>query len=304
MKTLKKSLLLIAFALLCIACGNSEKSDAYGNFEATTITVSAKGNGELSKFNVKEGMLLEEDISVGVIDTTTLYLEKLQLIARLEALDLKLQEAAPEIAILLERKSNLERERNRTQNLVNRKAATQKQLDDYNGEIDVVNQRISSTERQINITNRSILSERKPLIAQIAVLENKIKDHQINNPISGTVLTSFVEPSELVNHGTPLYKIANLDTLKLRAYTSALLLQNVKLNDKVTVLIDSDEDEYKKLEGTVTWIADEAEFTPKSIETKDERINLIYALDIEVKNDGTLKIGMPGEVIFNSSESE
>ena len=304
MKTLRKSLLLIAFALLCIACGNSEKSDAYGNFEATTITVSAKGNGELSKFNVKEGMLLEEGISVGVIDTTTLYLEKLQLIARLEALDLKLQEAAPEIAILLERKSNLERERNRTQNLVNRKAATQKQLDDYNGEIDVVNQRISSTERQINITNRSILSERKPLIAQIAVLENKIKDHQINNPISGTVLTSFVEPSELVNHGTPLYKIANLDTLKLRAYTSALLLQNVKLNDKVTVLIDSDEDEYKKLEGTVTWIADEAEFTPKSIETKDERINLIYALDIEVKNDGTLKIGMPGEVIFNSSESE
>ena len=304
MKTLRKSLLLIAFALLCIACGNSEKSDAYGNFEATTITVSAKGNGELSKFNVKEGMLLEEGISVGVIDTTTLYLEKLQLIARLEALDLKLQEAAPEIAILLERKSNLERERNRTQNLVNRKAATQKQLDDYNGEIDVVNQRISSTERQINITNRSILSERKPLIAQIAVLENKIKDHQINNPISGTVLTSFVEPSELVNHGTPLYKIANLDTLKLRAYTSALLLQNVKLNDKVTVLIDSDEDEYKKLEGTVTWIADEAEFTPKSIETKDERINLIYALDIEVKNDGALKIGMPGEVIFNSSESE
>lgn len=304
MKTLKKSLLLIAFALLCIACGNSEKSDAYGNFEATTITVSAKGNGELSKFHIKEGMLLEEGISVGVIDTTTLYLEKLQLIARLEALDLKLQEAAPEIAILLERKSNLERERNRTQNLVNRKAATQKQLDDYNGEIDVVNQRISSTERQINITNRSILSERKPLIAQIAVLENKIKDHQINNPISGTVLTSFVEPSELVNHGAPLYKIANLDTLKLRAYTSALLLQNVKLNDKVTVLIDSDEDEYKKLEGTVTWIADEAEFTPKSIETKDERINLIYALDIEVKNDGTLKIGMPGEVIFNSSESE
>ena len=166
MKTLKKSLLLIAFALLCIACGNSEKSDAYGNFEATTITVSAKGNGELSKFHIKEGMLLEEGISVGVIDTTTLYLEKLQLIARLEALDLKLQEAAPEIAILLERKSNLERERNRTQNLVNRKAATQKQLDDYNGEIDVVNQRISSTERQINITNRSILSERKPLIAQ------------------------------------------------------------------------------------------------------------------------------------------
>ncbi|MEI6864690.1 HlyD family efflux transporter periplasmic adaptor subunit [Flavicella sp.] len=299
-----KSISIITTAILLFSCGNGEKSDAYGNFEATTITVSAKGNGELEQFNIKEGMILQKGINIGLIDTTQLYLEKLEIIAKLESLDLKLQEAAPEIAVLLKRKSNLDRERNRTKNLVAKKAATQKQLDDYNGEIDVVNQQINSTKRQINIANRSILSERKPLEAQIAAFKNKIDDHKINNPIQGTVLTTFVELSELVNQGSPLYKIANLNTLKLRAYTSSLLLQKVKLNDKVTILIDSDEDSYRELEGIVTWIADQAEFTPKSIETKEERVNLVYALDVEVKNDGTLKIGMPAEVIFNTKTTD
>lgn len=293
-----KSIAFILIVALLFSCGNSEKSDAYGNFEATTVTISAKGNGELLQFNIKEGMKLQKGIKVGLIDTTQLHLEKLQVIAKLEALDFKLQEAAPEIAVLLKRKSNLDRERNRTQNLVAKKAATQKQLDDYNGEIDVVNQQINSTTRQINIANRSILSERKPLEAQIAILRNKINDHEINNSIEGTVLSTFVEAAELVNQGRPLYKIANLNTLKLKAYTSALLLQKIKLNDKVTVLIDSDEDSYTELEGIVTWIANEAEFTPKSIETKEERVNLVYALDVEVKNDGLLKIGMPAEVVF------
>ncbi|MDO5972974.1 HlyD family secretion protein [Flavivirga jejuensis] len=299
-----KSITAIFVVVLLLSCGNSEKSDAYGNFEATSVTISAKGNGELLQFNIKEGMKLQKGINVGLIDTTQLHLEKLQVIAKLEALDFKLQEAAPEIAILLKRKSNLDRERNRTQNLVAKKAATQKQLDDYNGEIEVVDQQISSTTRQINIANRSILSERKPLEAQIAILRNKINDHEINNPIEGTVLSTFVEVAELVNQGRPLYKIANLNTLKLKAYTSALLLQKVKLNDKVTVLIDSDEDSYTELEGTVTWIADEAEFTPKSIETKEERVNLVYALDVEVKNDGLLKIGMPAEVIFSNKNRD
>ncbi|MDO5970140.1 HlyD family efflux transporter periplasmic adaptor subunit [Flavivirga aquimarina] len=299
-----KSITVIFVVVLLFSCGNSEKSDAYGNFEATSVTISAKGNGELLQFNIKEGMKLQKGINVGLIDTTQLHLEKLQVIAKLEALDFKLQEAAPEIAILLKRKSNLDRERNRTQNLVAKKAATQKQLDDYNGEIEVVDQQISSTTRQINIANRSILSERKPLEAQIAILRNKINDHEINNPIEGTVLSTFVEVSELVNQGRPLYKIANLNTLKLKAYTSALLLQKVKLNDKVTVLIDSDEDSYTELEGIVTWIADEAEFTPKSIETKEERVNLVYALDVEVKNDGLLKIGMPAEVVFSNKNRD
>ena len=280
------------------SCGNGEKSDAYGNFEATTVTISAKGNGELKQFDIQEGGVLQANTDIGLIDTTQIHLEKLQSIANLEALDEKLQEAAPEISILLKNKRNLVRERDRTRILVTNKAATQKQLDDYNGEIEVIDQQISSTQRQISIANRAILAERKPLQAQIKILENKIKDHTITNPIQGTVLTKLVEVNEFVSQGTPLYKIANLNYLKLRAYTSANLLQKTKLNDKVTVLVDDQEDYYRKLEGNVIWIAEEAEFTPKTIETKEERVNLVYAIDVEVKNDGTLKIGMPGEVIF------
>ncbi len=299
MKT--KSVSLFALALLLFSCGTNDTADAFGNFEATTIMVSAKGNGTLVHFEVNEGDVLQKNQRLGTIDTTQVHLEKLQLLARLEALDLKLQEAAPEIAILIEKKKNMTRERNRTANLVEKKAATQKQLDDLNGELDVVNQQINSTQQQISLANRSILSERKPIEAQIASLENRIKDYQINSPINGTVLNTFAEPFELVNIGSPLFKIANLDTLKLRAYTSALLLQNVKLNDAVTVLIDKGEDAYKELNGTIHWIASEAEFTPKSIETKEDRVNLVYAIDVLVKNDGTLKIGMPGEVKFNNS---
>tara|TARA_R110002167_G_scaffold222541_1_gene427495 strand:+ start:379 stop:1284 length:906 start_codon:yes stop_codon:yes gene_type:complete len=292
---------LLALALLLHSCGNGDTSDAFGNFEATTVMVSAKGNGELKQFKVDEGDVLEKGYQVGVIDTTQLHLEKLQVLARMEALDLKLQVAAPEIAILLKQKENLTRERNRTASLLAQKAATQKQMDDLNGELEVVNQRIASTQQQTGLANRSILSERKPLEAQIASLENKIKDHLIDNPIKGTVLTTFADPFELVGQGSPLYKIANMDTLKLRAYTSALLLQNVTLNDDVTVLIDKGEDAYKEIKGKINWIASEAEFTPKSIETKEDRVHLVYAIEVLVANDGTLKIGMPGEVKFNKT---
>ena len=293
--------LLSIIVIVCAACNNGEKSDAYGNFEATSITVSAKGSGELMMFNVEEGQQLDANQPVGLIDTAQLHLEKLRLQAQMEALDLKLQEAAPEIAVLVKDRSNLIRERDRTERLLKKKAATQQQLDDFNGKIEVINQRIEATRRTINIANRGILAERKPLEAQIALVEKQLRDYRIINPISGTVLTKFAEPNELVSQGSPLYKIANLDEMKLRAYTSAALLQNVKLNDEVTVLIDQGEDDYRELTGTISWIASDAEFTPKTIETKEERVNLVYAIEVKVRNDGALKIGMPGEVVFNST---
>ncbi len=297
------SIISLIGLLLLNSCGNGNTADAYGNFEATAVIVSANGSGTLERFTVVEGSSLEKNAIVGFIDTTQLHLEKMQLHATLEALDLKLQEAAPEIAILLETKENLERERNRTRVLVDQKAATQKQLDNYNGEIDVITQRIASTRRSINIANRAILAERKPLKAQIKALDNRIRDHVLHNPMDGTVLTTFAEPFELVGQGAPLYKVANLETLTLKAYTSAVLLQNVTLNDTVMVRIDKGEDAYWNLEGKVTHIADEAEFTPKTIETKEERVNLVYAIEVEVKNNGNLKIGMPGEVLFNTKNS-
>lgn len=287
-----------------MSCNDNGKADAYGNFEATSVMVSAKGSGELLQFDIKEGQQVAASAVVGLIDTVQLHLERLKLQAQLNALDLKVQEAAPEVAVLLEDRSNLIRERDRTLRLFEQKAATQQQLDDYNGRVDLVDQRIRTTQRNIGIANRAILSERKPLEAQIALIDQQIRDHTVSNPISGTILTKFAEEHELVGHGTPLFKVANLDTIKLKAYTSATLLQNVVLGDEVRVRIDKGEDDYKELIGSVTWIADEAEFTPKTIETKEERVNLVYGLEVTVVNDGTLKIGMPGEVLFNPGPEE
>lgn len=299
----KKIYLLVPILTLFLlaSCGNDKKSDAYGNFEAVSVTISAEGSGRLVSFSIEEGEQLNSGQSIGLIDTTQLHLEKLSLLAQLKSLDGKLQEAAPDIAILLEEKQNAMRERNRTETLYEQKAATKKQLDDFNGQIDVLDQQINSTKRRIGVANRGILSERDPIQAQINIINNKIQDNTIINPIDGTILTRVAEQAEYVNTGAPLYKIANLSTLKLRAYTSANLLQKTKLNDTVTILVDDGEKGYKELQGKVIWIASESEFTPKTIETKEERVNLVYALDVEVKNDGSLKIGMPGEVQFKGT---
>jgi len=294
---------VVPLLLGVFSCDDGEKSDAYGNFEATTVTVSAKGSGEMIYLDIEEGQYVELGQEIGLIDTTQLHLEKQQLKAQVAALSDKTQEATPQIEILEERKENLIRERNRTQALLQEKAATQKQLDDYNGEIEVIDQQISATQREIDIANRGILAENKPLQAQIKAIENRIRDHHIYSPLSGTVLNKLAEPGEYMMPGVPLFKIANLQSLKLRAYTSATLLQDVSLNDTVTVLVDKGKEDYKRMRGTVIWIASEAEFTPETIETKEERVNLVYALDILVSNDGMLKIGMPGEVQFQQQQN-
>lgn len=301
---LRNLYLALLLAIFSVACTESDKSDAYGNFEATTITVSAKGNGQLMYLNIDEGQQLSANQIIGLIDTTQLHLEKLKLNAQLGALEEKLRDAGPEIAVLKEKLANLTRERNRTATLLKKKAATQKQLDDFNGEIDLVNRQINSTQREIAIANRGIMSEREPMIAQLAIIDNMIADHQVLNPITGTVLTKLSEPNELVGAGLPLYRIADLSSLKLRAYTSANLLTQVALGDEVKVLVDDGNEGYRELNGKVEWVSDEAEFTPKTIETKEERVNLVYALDVKVQNDGSLKIGMPGEVIFRQAKAD
>ncbi len=285
-----------------VSCSSERKSDAYGNFEAISVTVSAEGTGRLISFKVDEGKQFKAGERVGLIDTIQLHLEKTALLARLDALDDKLQEAAPEIAVLLKQRQNAVRERDRSEALYEENSATKQQLDELNGQIDVLDQQVNSTQSRIGVANRGILSERNPIQAQIDIINENIRCNRIINPINGTVLTKIREESEFVGIGTPLYKIADLNTLKLRAYTSATLLQKAKLNDIVTVLVDDGDKGYKRLEGRLSWIASEAEFTPKTIETKEERVSLVYALDVEVINDGTLRIGMPGEVEFGDSE--
>ena len=300
----KTLIIPILISVFLTSCGDDDRSDAYGNFEATTVTVSAKGKGELLKFDIEEGEDIALSENVGLIDTLQLYLEKQKLYAQISSLGQKLQESAPEVAVLLEEQSNLIRERDRTQRLVAQKAATQQQLDDYNGKVDKINQQINSTKRQVGIANRGILAEREPLLAQIALINKQISDNTILNPLKGTVLVKFAEPGELVNSGMPLYKIADLEKIKLHAYTSATLLQNVTLGDTVNVLIDDGQNDYRKLKGRISFIASEAEFTPKTIQTKEKRVNLVYAIEVVVENDGTLKIGMPGEVVFDKIDEE
>lgn len=295
----------LGIGLTLAGCNNEKLADAYGNFEATTVTVSAKGNGELLAFPIEESMQLSAGQQAGLIDSTQLHLEKIHVQAQIASLKDKIKEAEPEIALLLERKENLLREYNRTKKLVEAKAATSRQLDEYEGEIEVINQQIATTQRQVSIANKGILAERGPLHARVDVLKNNIADHVIINPATGTVLTKYAERGELVTRGTPLYKIANLKKLKLKAYANAKDLQEVSLGDSVTVLIDKNDEEYHELPGVITWIADEAEFTPENIQTREERTTLVYAIDVSVNNDdGRLKIGMPGEVLFRHKTNE
>ncbi len=301
MKLMKSTLFIpiISITLSSLtSCQSEEKSDAYGNFEAITITVGSEGTGKLLAFDINEGQSIKSNQMVGIIDTSSLHLEKMALIASLESIDDKLQDASPDIAILVEQKANISRDLDRTRALFEQKAATEKQLEDLEGQMEVINSQIESTRKRIGVANRGILSERAPLEAQIKIIEEKIHKSRIVSPIDGTVLTKVMEPGEFVSYGTPLFKIADLSEIKLRAYTSANLLQKTSLNNEVKVLVDDGEGGLKELSGKVLWISSEAEFTPKTIETKEDRVNLVYAFDVMVKNDGSLRIGMPAEVRF------
>ena len=294
-----KTIASLFMVFVFFSCEKSDsRADAYGNFEAIETIVSTESNGQLLMFKVEEGQRLKASEWVALVDTAQLHLQKLQLLATIKALPQKLREADSEMAVLEDQKRNLIRERDRTKNLLADKAATPKQLDDLNGEISVVEQRIKAAQRTVQVANRGILAEQEPLAAQINAIENQLRKCYIHNPINGTVMTKLAEPSEIVGFGTPLYKIANLDHLQLRAYASAVQIQNATIGQQVTVLIDAGEDSFRELPGEISWIANESEFTPKTIQTKEERVNLVYAFKVKVKNDGRLKVGMPGEVVF------
>jgi HlyD family secretion protein len=290
---------LIPILFLFSACKKEVKtSDAYGNFEAVSTIVSAEANGRLLFLKAEEGQTLKKGEPVALVDTTNLHLQKLQLQAMLNTVPQKLRDASPDIAVMEDQKRNLLREIDRVGKLLKDKAATPKQMDDLNGELLVVNQRIESAKNQTQIANRGILSEKEPIKAQIATLEEQIRKCYVYNPIDGIVLTKLAEPSEVVGFGSPFYKIANLDYLDLRAYVSGTQLQDIKIGQKVKVLIDASATTFEELPGEIIWIAENAEFTPKTIQTKEERVNLVYAFKIRVANDGKLKIGMPAEVLF------
>ena len=291
----------------------NQSSDASGTFEADEVVVSAEVPGKILNLNLQEGSILAKDSVVGVIDSVPLMLQKEQVEATIGALHQKTMDVQPQIkllkdqiAVLKVQLDNAMHEKTRLEKLIQADAATTKQLDDQNLQIDVLKKQISVNEQQIKVQetttgtqNSSVLSEYKPLRKSVAQINDQIRRANITNPINGTVLTKYAMAGEVTTQGKALYKIADLSTITLRAYITGTQLSQVKLGQNVTVLVDSTTATYRRYNGVISMISDKAEFTPKTIQTKDERANLVYAIKILVKNDGYLKIGMYGEVKFN-----
>ncbi len=292
MKT--KILVLIIPALFAACSGNNNGSDAYGNFEAKEVIVSAEAQGKIIQLNLEEGELVKEKQVVGNIDTTIQFLQKQQLFAQKQAISTKIANVNAQIAVQEEQKQNLQNEKLRIEKLYTDKAATQQQFDDINSKYDVLVKQIAATKTQID----AIYKELNLVDKQVDVLSEQMKKAIIVNPIEGTVLEKYIEAGEIAAFGKAIYKIAKLDEIDLRVYISGAQLPNIKIGQTVKVFIDKDSDSNDELEGVVSWISDQAEFTPKIIQTKEERVNMVYAVKVRVKNKGNLKIGMPGEVKF------
>jgi HlyD family secretion protein len=288
---MKKIITLLITASLISCNKDNEKADGYGNFEATEVTISAEANGKLLSFSVEEGIVLEPNTKVGLIDTTQLYLNKQQLIATKNTIFSKSKNVLSQNSVLQEQLKTTLIEQKRIKNMFAENAATQRQVDEINGKVNVLKEQIKSVGTQ----NAPIANEAQSIDVQIEKINDQIQKSKIINPIKGTVLAKYAEPNEVTAFGKPLYKIADISEMTLRVYVSETQLPQLKIGKEVNVKIDSGT-EMKSYAGTISWISSSAEFTPKVIQTKEERVNLVYAVKVSVKNDGSLKIGMPAEM--------
>ena len=309
---MKKITLITALAAL-IACNHKNNFDASGNFIADEVIVSVQQNGQLISYNVQEGQTLTEGQKVGQINTEVLQLQKQQVEATIATLKNKTLNPDDQAALIRSQyevqKAQLEQQQHelsRVKQLVAGGAATQKQLDDLTAAVSQLQKQLAVTQNQlkasltnINTQNNSILSQEVPLQKNAEAVQAQINQGEIINPTTGTVLVNYALKGEMQTYGKPLYKIANTDTLTLKAYITGNQLPQVKLGQAVTVHTDAAEGGQHTYKGEITYIASKAEFTPKTIQTKDERANLVYAIKVKVKNDSYIKIGMYGEVLFN-----
>lgn len=310
---MKKRLIVACAVLMLCACGNKEKEyDATGTFEATEVTVSAKATGELKTFNISEGQAVEQGAVVGSIDayqlqqtSEQLEAQKRQLGATRSATDSRRLDLEKQLSSISQQIANAQRERQRFAELVADGAVPKKQLDDINYQIKVLERQREATRDQIRSNNASLAEQSKGIGAQIDGLNaqqrqiaDQIANAQVKAPIAGTVLEKYVEQGEFVAIGKPLFKMADVQNMYLRAYVTSSQLKDLKIGQKVKVFADYGDKEKKTYEGTVAWISSRSEFTPKTILTDDERADLVYAVKISIKNDGFAKIGMYGEVRF------
>lgn len=297
-----KQLTLIGLSLaLFVSCSDETESDAYGQFEADEIVISAEANGRLLNFDVEEGDELEQGVQAGVVDTTNLYLQKVELQAAMESVERNTNKLNAQKRVLQSQLETAQKELNRLRELRQDNAATEQQLDSAEGRVNTLQQQMDAVE----VDKQSVVTELTRMEAKIAQINHHIEQATILNPVSGTVLSAYAEEHELVSMGKPLYRIANLDEMILRVYISGAQLPDVRLGQSVNVLFDKNETENYRVSGQVSWIASEAEFTPRMIQTKEERVTQVYAVKVRVDNpDGRIKIGMPGEVRFAKDGNE
>ncbi len=275
--------------------GKNDVADAYGNFQSTELTVASQIQGELVFLDIREGQHYDKGELAGIVDTISFSLKREQLIAQERVIRAKSNNILSQIKIQEEEKKNLVREKERLENLVKDNAATQKQIDDIIGRLNVMDLNIESVNRQNIVT----LAELEVLKSELKQVDNQISKCKIINPLSGTVIEKYVEQNEIVGAGQSVYKISSLGDMELKVYIDGSQLAHVNIGDTVTVAIDTGKKTTKDFNGIVSWISSEVEFTPRTIQTKEERVDMVYAVKIQVHNDGMIKIGMPGEVYFN-----
>lgn len=294
MKT-KIILNILIAGLIAASCNTSNnKADAYGNFETRETIVSANAAGQLLYFPIEAGQILESGTLSAITDTAQASLNLIQLKAKKEAIASNLLSINANIEVLKAQKASLQTEAERARRLLKDEAITRKQMDELEGKLDVMEKQIIAAE----VSKNTVLAELKVMDTQLELAKEQLKKCFVYNPLNGTVLEHYAELHEMTAPGKPLYKIADMSIMELRAYVSGEQLPHIKTGQKVVVRIDDKSHKLREMEGIISWISTKSEFTPKVIQTKEERVNLVYAIKVSVKNDGSLKIGMPGEVIL------
>lgn len=291
-----KRIVYIVAAMLAVSCGTEAEFDAQGTFEATEVVISSEAAGRILSFDIEEGMEIDAGEPLAVIDSVQLHLQRSQLEAQLSALLNSRPDVQTQVASLREQIATLKVEQRRIENMLRDGAATEKQKDDVDAQIRILESQLSATLSTLNTNTSTINSNAEAIRVQISALDDRIAKCRATSPISGTVLVKYAQEGELATVGKPLVKIADLGNIYLRAYFTSDQLANIKLGNEVTVTADFGGEERYDYVGRVAWISPESEFTPKTIQTKDSRANLVYAVKIAVENDGRLKIGLAGEV--------
>lgn len=289
------SLVIIAAIILGGCKNNSDKADAFGNFEATEVTISSETNGRILQFNIQEGKQIEKGAIIALIDTTVFHLQKAEIEAGMQSVITRMNSINSQNDIFNQQIENLNVNISRIEKMLKDEAATQKQYDDLTGQAAVLRKQIAAN----NTQKASVAAELTVFKSKKATVNEQINRCIVKSPLKGTIIEKYSEEGEITAAGKPLVKIADLSVIKLKVYVSGAQIGKIKTGQSCTVRIDNGEKGFSSFTGSISYISEKAEFTPKIIQTKEERVALVYAVNIDVSNDGTLKSGMPGEALFS-----